>query len=219
MRDRPVVGIFGAGKVGTALARLLLASGHRVLIAGSPRQTALSLVVDVVAPGAEVATPEALVEASDVVILAVPFGKVATVPWPLFDGRVVVDATNYWPPIDGNLPQVDDDPRSTSEINAARNPAAHVVKSLNHLGYHDMEDDSMPAGSRLRRALAVVGDDDHARHVLAAIIDAIGFDPVDGGALSHGVALEPGHPAFGQALSAAELGVLLTPVAGDRDAA
>ncbi|UOE45829.1 NADPH-dependent F420 reductase [Agromyces larvae] len=209
--ERPVIGIFGAGKVGTALARLLVASGHRVLIAGSPRQTALDLVVGVVAPGAEVATPDALVDAADVVIVAVPFGKAATVPWPRFDGKIVVDAMNYWPPIDGNLPDIDADPRSTSEINAARNPGARLVKSLNHLGYHEMEDDSMPPGSSLRRALAVVGDDADARAVVARIIDAIGFDPVDGGALAHGVELEPGHPIFGRELSCAELGALLTP--------
>ena len=90
-------------------------------------------------------------------------------------------------------------------------PRARVVKSLNHLGYHEMEDDSMAAGSPLRRALAVVGDDADARAVVAEIIDELGFDPVDGGELRHGVALEPGHPAFGRELSAGELAALLTP--------
>lgn len=213
MTDRPVIGIFGAGKVGTALARLLVASGHDVLISGSPRQTALDLLVSVIAPGARVATPAELVAAADVIIVAVPFSKAGTVPWDTFDGRIVVDAMNYWPPVDGNIAEIDADPRTTSEINAARNPRARVMKSLNHLGYHEMEDDSMDPGSPLRRALAVVGDDAGARAVVAAIIDAIGFDPVDGGALPHGRALEPGHPAFGRELSAGELAALLTPAA------
>jgi predicted dinucleotide-binding enzyme len=209
--DRPVIGIFGAGKVGTALARLLVASGYEVRIAGSPRQTALDLLVGVVAPGAIVTSADALVDLADVIIVAVPFGKAPTVPWSRFDGKVVVDAMNYWPPIDGVISEVEDDPRTTSELNRDRNPAARLVKSLNHLGYHEMEDDSMPSGAPLRRALAVVGDDPEARAVVARIIDDLGFDPVDGGALAHGVALEPGHPAFGRELSAAELGVLLTP--------
>lgn len=211
MTHRPAIGIIGAGKVGTALARLLVAAGYEVRIAGSPRQTALELLVGVVAPGAVVASPEALVEASDVVIVAVPFGKAGTVPWQLFDDRVVVDAMNYWPPIDGNLAAVDADPRSTSEQNAARNPAARVVKSLNHLGYHEMEDDAMAPGSPLRRALAVVGDDPDARAVLAELINAIGFDAVDGGPLANGVVLEPGHPAFGRELSARELAAMFEP--------
>jgi predicted dinucleotide-binding enzyme len=207
--DRPVIGIFGAGKVGTALARLLVEAGYEVALTGSPRQTALDLLVSVVAPGARVATPAELVERSDVVIVAVPFGKAATVPWETFDGKVVVDATNYWPPVDGHIAAIDADERSTSEIHAALNPRARVVKSLNHLGYHDMEDDAMPAGSPLRRALAVVGDDEGARQVVARLIDDLGFDSVDGGALANGRALEPGHPAFGRDHSASELAALL----------
>lgn len=213
VEDRPVIGIFGAGKVGTALARLLVGAGYDVLIAGSPRQTALDLLVAVVAPGARVATPSELVAASDVIIVAVPFGKAGTVPWAEFGGRIVVDAMNYWPPVDGHIAEVDADERTTSEINAARSPLARVVKSLNHLGYHEMEDDSMDPGSPLRRALAVVGDDADARAVIARIIDDIGFDAVDGGALVNGRALEPGHPAFGRELSASELAGLVTPAA------
>ncbi|GAA1947099.1 NADPH-dependent F420 reductase [Agromyces allii] len=211
--DRPSIGIFGAGKVGTALARLLVASGYEVVMAGSPRQTALDLLVSVVAPGAKVASPDALVAGSDVIIVAVPFGKGGTVPWDDFDGRIVVDAMNYWPPVDGHIAEIDADERSTSEINAARNPNARVVKSLNHLGYHEMEDDSMDAGSPLRRALAVVGDDAEARTVLARIIDDLGFDAVDGGPLANGRALEPGHPAFGRELGAGELTALVAPAA------
>ncbi|GAA4051596.1 NADPH-dependent F420 reductase [Agromyces indicus] len=207
--ERPVIGIFGAGKVGTALARLLLAAGYEVVLSGSPRQTALDLLVSVVAPGARVADPARLVEDADLIIVAVPFGKSRTVPWETFDGKVVVDATNYWPPIDGTIPAVDEDPRTTSEIHAAINPRARIVKSLNHLGYHEMEDDAMPAGSPLRRALAVVGDDADARDLVARLIDDLGFDAVDGGRLVNGRALEPGHPAFGRELSASELAALM----------
>ncbi|MFE5673449.1 NADPH-dependent F420 reductase [Agromyces sp. NPDC056523] len=209
MADRPVIGIFGAGKVGTALARLLVDSGYEVALTGSPRQTALDLLVSVVAPGARVASPSDLVQGSDVIIVAVPFGKAATVPWEAFDGKVVVDATNYWPPVDGHIAEIDADERSTTEIHATLNPRARVVKSLNHLGYHDMEDDAMPAGSPLRRALAVVGDDEGAREVVARLIDDLGFDAVDGGGLANGRALEPGHPAFGREHSASELTALL----------
>ncbi|MBM7505481.1 NADPH-dependent F420 reductase [Agromyces aurantiacus] len=209
MTDRPVIGIFGAGKVGTALARLLVDAGYEVVLTGSPRQTALELLVGVVAPGARVASPDELVAAADLIIVAVPFGKVGTVPWASFEGKVVVDATNYWPPVDGHIAEIDADERSTSEIHAALNTGARVVKSLNHLGYHDMEDDAMPAGSPLRRALAVVGDDPEARRAVARVIDDLGFDAVDGGALANGRALEPGHPAFGRELSAAELSALL----------
>lgn len=210
MTQHPVIGIYGAGKVGTALARLFIAAGYEVLIAGSPRQTALELLVGVVAPGARVVDAERLAEDAEVVIVAVPFGKADTVPWSRFDGKIVVDAMNYWPPVDGNIEAIDRDPRSTSEIHAAINPAARLVKSFNHLGYHDMEDDAMPPGSPLRRAIAVAGDDTDAREAVARLVDAMGFDAVDAGPLAAGRALEPGGSVFGRELSRDELAGLLS---------
>ena len=69
MHERPVIGIFGAGKVGTALARLLMDPGTRCSSSGSPRQTALDLLVSVVAPGARVVTADELVDGADVIIV------------------------------------------------------------------------------------------------------------------------------------------------------
>lgn len=203
--ERPQIGIYGAGKVGTALARLFVAAGYPVLIAGSPRQSALDLLVGVVAPGAVVADAAHLARESDIIIVAVPFGKADSLPWHEFDGRIVVDAMNYWPPIDGTIDEVDADGRSTSEIIRTRNPAARLVKSFNHLGYHEMEDDALPAGAPLRRALAVAGDDDEAKVAVARIVEAIGFDAVDIGALREGIHLQPGGPIFGRELDRTEL--------------
>jgi 8-hydroxy-5-deazaflavin:NADPH oxidoreductase len=201
----PTIGIIGAGRVGTALARLGIGAGHRVLIAGSPRQSALHLLVSVVAPGAEVVDATQIAAQSDIVIVAVPFGKAATVPWDHFDEVIVVDAMNYWSPVDGVIDAAESEDRSTSELTATYNARMRLVKSLNHLGYHDMEDDSRPAGDPLRRAIAVASDDVGAKDAVAAFIDAIGFDVVDAGPLAAGRALQPGHFVFGRELSADEL--------------
>lgn len=199
------IGILGAGKVGTVLARLALAAGHRVLISASGSADRIALIVDVLAPGAEArTTPEVIAEA-DAVILALPLGKVRTLPAAELVGKLVVDAANHWEPVDGPLPEFTRDPRGTSEVVAELLPGARVVKAFSHLGYHDLDERGMPSGAPSRVALAVAGDDPADVATVAALIDELGFDPVPTGDLASGRTFQAHTPAFGYPLTAAEL--------------
>ena len=51
-----------------------------------------------------------------------------------------------------------------------------VVKTLNHIGYHELDDERRPAGSPERRALGVAGDDPGAVEGVAEVIERIGYD-------------------------------------------
>lgn len=113
---RPVIGIFGAGKVGTALARLAIDAGYTVHIASSGTAADTAGITPFFAPGALAGDGRDLPGLTDVLIIAVPLRRFRELPLAAMDGHIVVDVMNYWPPIDGTLDEFESTDRPTSTI-------------------------------------------------------------------------------------------------------
>jgi 8-hydroxy-5-deazaflavin:NADPH oxidoreductase len=203
------IGILGAGRVGTAVARQALKAGYEVKIATAKPAEQIAMIVEIVTPGA-VAVEAAEAASADLVVVAVPLHRYRTLDPALLTGKTVIDAMNYWAPTDGEIDDFEGDPRTSSEIIQDHLDGAAVVKSLNHIGYHELEEDGQPAGTPGRRALALAGDHEDAKALVAGFLDRLGYDPVDAGPLAAGRAFQPGTQIFNGSHTAAQLEELLT---------
>jgi hypothetical protein len=197
----PRLAVLGAGRVGATLARVAAEAGLEVSIAASGDPAAIALIAQVLAPGAEPRWAADAVRDADVVVLAIPLHRFPAFDPGLVAGKIVVDAMNYWPPIDGVQEMFDDDRYGSSEIVARRLAGSTVVKAFNHIGYHELESERLPPGAPDRRSLGVAGDDPTAVALVSAIVERIGYDVVAMDSLRAGRAFEPGGPVFGAALS------------------
>jgi 8-hydroxy-5-deazaflavin:NADPH oxidoreductase len=207
MRNKDRLAVLGAGHVGPVIARLAIAAGYPVAIATSGDPDDIALITELVIPGARPRWAGDAIPDADIVVLAIPLHRFAELDPGLLAGKIVVDAMNYWPASDGVLTAFEDssaNSRSSSEIVARRLAGSAVVKALNHIGYHELEDRARPAGAPDRRAAGLAGDDPAAVAAVAELISRLGYDPVRLGGLRAGRVLQPGGPVFGQVLTLPE---------------
>ena len=194
--DNLVLGILGAGREGTAVARLALKAGYSVLIANSRGPESLALMVEILVPGAVAASAKEVAARSDIVHLALPLSHYRGIPSDLLAGKIVIDAMNYWAAGEGVLAEFEASPPRSSEKIQAFLSASRLVKTLNHISYHELEEDALPVGTAGRRALAIAGDDAEAKKIVGKLVSDLGFDSLDAGPLSEGWRMGPGSPVF-----------------------
>ncbi|WP_262281913.1 NADPH-dependent F420 reductase [Micromonospora sp. MA102] len=204
LSSRPRVAVLGAGHTGPVIARVAMAAGYPVTIAASGDPANIALIAGVLAPGAEARWAADAVADAGIVVLAIPLHRFPDLDPALLAGRLVVDTMNYWPPVDGVQEMFDHPAHGSSEIVQRRLARSTVVKTLNHIGYHELEDDRRPPGAPDRRALGVAGDDPAAVRTVADLVERVGYDAVPLDGLRAGRLLQPGGPVFGVSLGRTE---------------
>jgi 8-hydroxy-5-deazaflavin:NADPH oxidoreductase len=202
------IAVLGAGHVGPVIARLAIKAGYPVAIATSGDPEDIALIAELMIPGAQPRWASDAVADADIVVLAIPLHRFGEIDPGLLRGKLVVDAMNYWPASDGTLQAFEHGGSSEIVARLLTGPAGStgstVVKALNHIGYHELEDRARPPGDPDRRSLGVAGDDAAAVATIAGLADRIGYDPVRLDGLRAGRVLEPGGPVFGAVLPLAE---------------
>jgi predicted dinucleotide-binding enzyme len=200
-----VIGLIGAGHIGSQIARLAVANGYQVVLSNSRRPETLAALIAELGPQARAATPMDAAKSGDIVVVTIPLKNYRSVPVEPLAGKIVIDTNNYYPQRDGHIRELDDESTTSAELLQAHLPASKVVKAFNHIQAAALTTDGQPAGATNRRALVIAGDDREAKAVVSRLIDQFGFDVVDAGPLNEGWRIQPDTPGYGPRRTADEL--------------
>jgi predicted dinucleotide-binding enzyme len=190
--DTGTVGIIGAGAIGQAMARRLVAAGIDVILSNSRGPASLSPVIEALGPHSRAGTRQEAA-AADIVFVSVNWSRLEEalegIDW---NGRILIDANN--PVLLPGYRLAELGGRNSSQVLAGLVPGARVVKAFNTLLAAVLASDPQEAGGR--RVVFLSGDDRGAKSVVAGLADRLGFASIDLGSLDVGGTLQqfPGGP-------------------------
>lgn len=191
------IGVIGIGSIGGLLARRLAAAGHQVSVANSRGADSVRAFADEI--GATAADAKGAVADADMIILSIPLPAIASLPKDLFaavpQDVPVIDTGNYYPGM--RDPQIADiDAGEVESVWVARQIGRPVIKAFNNILAYSLAELGQPRGTPGRLAIAVAGDEPAHKALVSDIVDAMGFDPVDGGSLAQSWRQHPATPAY-----------------------
>jgi 8-hydroxy-5-deazaflavin:NADPH oxidoreductase len=199
------IGIIGSGHVGSNLAQAAIAHGYDVVLSNSQGPDSLTGLVKELGPQARAATPAEAAADGDFAIVAIPIATIDQVPVEPLAGKVVIATINYFPQRLGHIPEIDNGTTTAPGLLQAHLPASKVVRAFSMIDAADMSGDGYPEGDPRRRALALAGDDQAAKQLVAGLYHEFGFDALDIGGLDESWRLDAGQPAFVTRQNLAEL--------------
>ena len=180
--------LLGAGNMGSALALQFTRAGHAVRLAATSLEKAAAVAAGI--PGATAVELAGSAAGSDVIVVATPFEQAVAAlqaAGPV-DGKVVIDITN---PMTADFMglTLGHDTSAAEEI-ARAVPAAEVAKAFNTLFAQILAEGASFADGQTAPSF-VASDSARARATATALVESIGFQPVDAGPLKNARYLEP----------------------------
>ncbi|MGH8563558.1 MAG: NADPH-dependent F420 reductase [Gammaproteobacteria bacterium] len=183
------VAIIDTGKMGSGLARLLASKGIDVAI-GHKDPTKAAALAEEIGSRAQAGGTEAAAKLADIVILAVPYSRVADALKGAGDltGKIVIDISN---PITSDFKALTvGHTTSAAEEIQKLVPGAKVVKAWNTI-FAELLPPEAHEGRAAPVQVFIAGDDEGAKNKVSDLVKATGFEPVESGALSNCRYLEP----------------------------
>lgn len=200
------IGIIGAGRIGSALARGWVQAGHEVCLGvRNSDDTELKAFLAELGDQATSGTMEAAAQFGDVIAFAIPGSAMQATLANLGDlsGKILIDATNGL----GSPTQ------AGAQIIAGWTPGTKVFKAFNSVGFENL---NAPHFGALQADMFFCGDDPAASVTVAQLIADMGFRPVLVGDLSSTPLVEMlaklwGSLAYGQKMGRRLAFKVLTP--------
>jgi predicted dinucleotide-binding enzyme len=192
--------------MGRVFARKLVAVGHTVTIANSREPESLAAFAAEV--GAAVGRVVDIAATCDVIFLAIPTKAVTALPDELFATTarrpVIIDVSNYHPELrDGRIEAIERGMLESQWV--AQQLGYPVIKAFNSILATSLLEKGCCRGAKGRLALPVAGDEPGAKATVLQLVDELGFDPVDAGALDDSWRQQTGAPAYCKDLPLAAL--------------
>ncbi len=206
------IGVIGAGRIGGNCARQAARAGHEVMLSFARDRAKLEELAAELGDGASVASPAEAAQFGEVVILSVPWDAIpeALEQAGELTGKVVIDTTNQFG--SGPMPE---EGETAASFNAARMPGAGYTKSFNTLTSAFQAEAAGRADDE-RVVQWVCGDDAQAKELVAGLIEAMGYVPVDLGGIAGCEVMEaPRRPGsvYGEEYRAADAQAVVDAVA------
>ena len=186
------VAIIGIGTIGSTLAANFAAGGQDFLLAGRDQEAVRKVAADLDGH-AEVVSVDEAVERAGVLVIAVwldDFEQLIAQYGEQLAGKVIVDPTNpVGPDSDGNYRKVIPEQESSGQILAGLLPAgARLVKAFGTLSAPTLA--AVARQEPERAVLFYATDDAAAGDLVADLIRAGGYEPVQVGGLDQSIRIE-----------------------------